>query len=86
MQTKYHWSNYYKRAELLTLSAYIAIPPVISVVNLTSFKQHLFSLVFIGIVFYIEKMRGFTLNFFMKYLKTKMGGKLRSTQKYRKPV
>jgi hypothetical protein len=85
MQSKYHWSNYYKHAELLTISAYIAIPVVGSVLNALSLYQHVFTLLCCAALFYIEKVRGFVPVFFIKFLRTKMGGNLRSTQKYHKP-
>ncbi len=86
MNGKYHWSNYYKRADLIGVSAYIAIAVLASVLRPFSIFQHItLFLVFIAL-FYIEKIRGFIPYYFIKYLHTKSGGSLRKYHTLSKPA
>ena len=85
MNGKYHWSNYYKRADLLGLSAYSALFVLASILRPFNIFQHiLLFLIFAGL-FYIEKIKGFIPYYFVKYLRTKTGGNLRKYQKLNKP-
>ncbi len=85
MQGKFHWSNFYKRAEFLGISAYAALALLCSILRPFSIKQHLFLLVFIIFLFYSQKIKGYVPIYFVKYLKVQLGGTIRRSQKYNKP-
>jgi hypothetical protein len=85
MRGKYHWSNYYKRSELFGLSSILAIGILASVLHPFSIAQHLFLIMLAFALFYVQKVRGYIPYYFVKYLRTKIGGSTRNNYKYRKP-
>ncbi|MFM2343713.1 MAG: hypothetical protein RLZZ210_321 [Pseudomonadota bacterium] len=86
MNGKYHWSNYYKRAELIGLSAYSAIAILASILRPFSMFQHFILFAVFAGLFYIEKLQNFIPQYFIKYVRTRSGGSLRKYHKIDKPT
>jgi len=86
MNGRFHWSNYYKRAEAFGLHASLCVVILLSVLRPFHIQQHLFLIFFTCILFYSQKIRGYIPIYFIKHMRIKLAPSLRLNQKYKKFV
>jgi hypothetical protein len=69
--------HYGKKVKIFGLRGWLVIFLLLSLLNIFSFKQHVISVIAIAVFWFIEKKRGYVIEYYMLYLRTKLGGRCR---------
>jgi uncharacterized membrane protein len=69
--------HYSKKVKVLGLRGWFVLFLLGSLLNIFSVTQHLISLLAFVVFWFIEKKRGYVVEYYMLYLRTKIGGRCR---------
>jgi Na+/H+ antiporter NhaA len=69
--------HYSKKVKVFGLRGWLVLFILLSLLNIFSIKQHAILLIATIIFWFIEKKRGYVIEYYILYLRTKLGGRCR---------